>query len=145
MPDLSNSKDAKNMTVTVRFAPSPTGKLHIGNGRAAVLNWLYAKSQGGNFILRLDDTDRERSTEEYANAIQADLAWLGLSHDALHRQSERFARYDEAAEKLKAAGRLYPCYETPEELDRKRKRQLARGMPPVYDRAALELSMAPPS
>lgn len=128
------------MTVTVRFAPSPTGKLHIGNGRAAVLNWLYAKSQGGNFILRLDDTDRERSTEEYANAIQADLAWLGLSHDALHRQSERFARYDEAAEKLKAAGRLYPCYETPEELDRKRKRQLARGMPPVYDRAALELS-----
>jgi len=128
------------MTVTVRFAPSPTGKLHIGNGRPAVLNWLYAKSQGGTFILRLDDTDRERSTEEYADGILEDLAWLGLTHDALHRQSERFERYDAAAQRLKQAGRLYPCYETPDELDRKRKRQLARGLPPVYDRAALDLT-----
>ncbi|MGK2740124.1 glutamate--tRNA ligase [Tepidicaulis sp. LMO-SS28] len=128
------------MTVTVRFAPSPTGKLHIGNGRPAVLNWLYAKSQGGTFILRLDDTDRERSTEEYADGILEDLAWLGLEHDALHRQSARFERYDAAAQRLKQAGRLYPCYETPDELDRKRKRQLARGLPPVYDRAALDLT-----
>lgn len=128
------------MTVTVRFAPSPTGKLHIGNGRPAVLNWLYAKSQGGTFILRLDDTDRERSTEEYADGILEDLAWLSLEHDALHRQSERFERYDAAAERLKQADRLYPCYETPDELDRKRKRQLARGLPPVYDRAALDLT-----
>lgn len=128
------------MTVTVRFTPSPTGKLHIGNGRPAVLNWLYAKSQGGTFILRLDDTDRERSTEEYADGILEDLAWLGLEHDALHRQSARFERYDAAAQRLKQAGRLYPCYETPDELDRKRKRQLARGLPPVYDRAALDLT-----
>lgn len=128
------------MTVTVRFAPSPTGKLHVGNARAALLNWLFARKAGGTFILRMDDTDTERSTDEYAQKIEQDLAWLGLTHDARHRQSERFDRYALAAEKLKEAGRLYPCYETPDELDRKRKRQLARGRPPVYDRAALELS-----
>lgn len=128
------------MTVIVRFAPSPTGLLHIGNARTALFNWLYAKKAGGKFILRLDDTDTERSTTEYAEKIGQDLAWLGLNHDALYRQSDRFDRYDEAVEKLKAAGRLYPCYETPDELDRKRKRQLARNLPPVYDRAALALT-----
>lgn len=128
------------MTVTVRFAPSPTGRLHIGNIRTAVLNWLYARQHGGTFILRLDDTDRQRSTEEFAQAIREDLAWLGLTWTREERQSTRTARYDEMAEKLKRAGRLYPCYETEEELDRRRKLQLARGAPPIYDRAALKLS-----
>lgn len=128
------------MTVNVRFAPSPTGHLHIGNLRAALFNWLWAKKEGGTFTLRLDDTDTERSTQEYADKIFDDLAWLGLVHDKTFRQSDRFDRYAETVEKLKAAGRLYPCYETPDELDRKRKRQLGRKLPPVYDRAALNLS-----
>lgn len=126
--------------IRVRFAPSPTGRLHVGNARAAVLNWLFARRSGGHFLLRLDDTDRARSTEAFAQGIEADLAWLGLTHDAFARQSDRFALYAEAAERLKAAGRLYPAYETPEELDRRRARQRARGLPPVYDRAALALT-----
>lgn len=128
------------MSVTVRFAPSPTGKLHVGNIRAALINWLFARKVGGTFILRLDDTDRERSREEYADSIKRDLEWLGLAWDALYRQSERIALYDAAAEKLKKAGRLYRCYETAEELELKRRMQLARGLPPVYDRAALGMS-----
>ena len=128
------------MSVCLRFAPSPTGLVHVGNMRVALFNYLFAKNHGGKFILRLDDTDTERSTEEYATRIQSDLAWLGLTHDELFRQSDRFDRYGEVVEKLKAAGRLYPCYETPDELDKKRKRQLARKQPPVYDRAALSLT-----
>lgn len=128
------------MTVTVRFAPSPTGRLHIGNVRTAVLNWLYARRHGGTFILRLDDTDRQRSTEELAQGIREDLAWLGLTWVREERQSARTARYDAVAEELKRAGRLYPCYETAEELERRRKRQLARGLPPIYDRSALKLT-----
>lgn len=124
----------------LRFAPSPTGHLHFGNLRTAVLNYLYALKHGGAFLLRLDDTDRERSTEAYADQIRADLAWLGLTWSKEVRQSDRTALYEAAAEKLKAAGRLYPCYETAEELDRRRKRQLAGGRPPLYDRAALKLS-----
>ncbi|WP_375274791.1 glutamate--tRNA ligase [Methylorubrum thiocyanatum] len=126
----------------VRFAPSPTGFLHIGNARPALLNALFARRAGGRFLLRLDDTDRERSTEEFASAVAEDLGWLGITPDLFFRQSERTALYDTAAERLKAAGRLYPCYETPEELDRRRKRQLGRGLPPIYDRAALALSEA---
>src|SRR5690606_5499894 len=119
------------MTVTVRFAPSPTGRLHIGNVRTAVLNWLFARKHKGTFILRLDDTDRQRSTEAFAESIREDLTWLGLTWAREERQSRRTARYDEIAEQLKRAGRLYPCYETEEELDRRRKRQLARGAPPI--------------
>ena len=128
------------MTVTVRFAPSPTGRLHIGNIRTAVLNWLFAHKHGGTFILRLDDTDVQRSTEAFADAIREDLSWLGLTWAREERQSSRVARYDEMAERLKTAGRLYPCYESEDELDRRRKRQLARGAPPIYDRAALKLT-----
>ena len=124
----------------VRFAPSPTGRLHVGNARAAILNWLFAHQTGGSFLLRLDDTDRARSTDEFARGIEADLAWLGLTHDAFARQSDRFDIYEAAAEKLKAAGRLYPAYETPDELDRRRALQRTRGLPPIYDRAALNLS-----
>src|ERR1700687_4272914 len=121
----------------VRFAPSPTGRIHIGNARTALLNFLYAKKHHGEFILRFDDTDVERSKEEFMQAIEVDLAWLGAVPDAVLRQSDRFALYAAAAQKLREEGRLYPCYETAEELDRKRKRQQARGLPPVYDRAAL--------
>ncbi len=128
------------MSVKVRFAPSPTGKLHVGNIRAALVNWLFAQQQGGEFILRVDDTDVERSTKENEDAIRADLTWLGLSWDETFRQSERFERYNEVVAMLKEAGRLYPCYETADELDMKRKIQMGRGMPPVYDRAALELT-----
>ena len=127
------------MSCIVRFAPSPTGRLHIGNVRTALLNWLFAAKAGGTFILRLDDTDRQRSTEEYAEAIRQDLTWLGLAWVQEERQSLRLARYIAMAETLKQAGRLYPCYETEEELDRRRKRRLARGLPPIYDRAALKL------
>ncbi len=126
--------------IRVRFAPSPTGLLHIGNARAAVLPWLFARKNGGQFMLRLDDTDRERSTEAFADAIQQDVAWLGLTHDLFAKQSDRFDRYTEVMQKLIDDGRLYPCYETPEELDFKRKRQLAKGEPPIYDRAALSLT-----
>lgn len=128
------------MTPSLRFAPSPTGYLHFGNLRTAVLNYLYALKHGGSFLLRLDDTDRERSTEAFADQIRADLKWLGFSWDALARQSDRTGRYDAAAAALKAADRLYPCYETADELDRRRKRQLASGRPPIYDRAGLKLS-----
>ena len=131
-----------NSAPIVRFAPSPTGRIHIGNARTALLNWLYARPRGGTFILRFDDTDRERSKAEYAASIKEDLAWLGVTHDFVRRQSERMAAYDAAAGKLKAQGRLYPAYETAEELERRRKRQQALGRPPVYDRAALRLSEA---
>jgi glutamyl-tRNA synthetase len=130
------------MSVTVRFAPSPTGRLHAGNIRTALLNWMFAQQRGGRLLLRLDDTDRERSTEEFANGIREDLTWLGLGWDREVKQSDRFAIYDAAVEKLKASGRLYPAYETQDELELKRKRQLARGRPPVYDRAALKLADA---
>jgi glutamyl-tRNA synthetase len=126
--------------ILVRFAPSPTGLLHAGNARTAVLNFLFARANGGKFLLRIDDTDKERSTKEYEDAILEDLAWLGVVHDEFARQSAREQRYDEAAAILKSAGKLYACYETPEELERKRKRQQARRLPPVYDRAALELT-----
>lgn len=124
----------------VRFAPSPTGFLHIGNARPALLNWLFARSHGGRFVLRLDDTDKARSTKEFADAVSEDLTWLGIEPDVFVRQSDRLALYDDAAEALRAKGLLYPCYETPDELDRRRKRQLARGKPPIYDRAALSLT-----
>jgi len=132
------------MTVT-RFAPSPTGRLHVGNIRTALINWLLAQSQagevgGGRFLLRLDDTDRERSTEAFADAIRADLDWLGLQPDATFRQSDRTALYEERSAMLVEAGRLYPCYESPEELALKRRVQLGRGLPPVYDRSALRLT-----
>lgn len=128
------------MKPVVRFAPSPTGRLHIGNLRPALLNWLFARREGGEFILRFDDTDRERSREEFVEGIREDLHWLGLNWDQEVRQSERFARYDAVVAMLKDAERLYPCYETPDELERRRKRQLARSLPPVYDRAALKLT-----
>ena len=126
----------------VRFAPSPTGLLHVGNVRAALFNWLFAKRHGGTFILRLDDTDRARSRPEYEAAIERDLQWLGLDWARKEKQSDRLAHYDTARDTLIAAGRLYACYETPEELEFKRKRLLAQGRPPVYDRAALKLSDA---
>lgn len=128
------------MTVKVRFAPSPTGKLHVGNIRTALVNWLFAKGQGGVFVLRIDDTDLERSTKENEDGIRNDLSWLGMTWDETFRQSERFARYVEAAEQLKEKGLLYPCYETPEELERRKKIAQSRGRPPVYDRAALDLT-----
>jgi len=124
----------------VRFAPSPTGRLHIGNARTALFNALFAMAHGGTFILRYDDTDRARSTAEFADGIAEDLAWLGIHPDRVEKQSARFAAYDAAADKLRAQGRLYPCYESEEELDYRRKRQLAMHRPPVYDRAALKLS-----
>lgn len=128
--------------IKVRFAPSPTGFLHVGNIRIALVNWLFARNNGGHFLLRLDDTDTDRSTEEYARAIEEDLSWLRLTWDSFFRQSDRMARYNEALESLKQAGRLYPCYETAEELERRRKLQLAQRKPPVYDRAALRLTQA---
>jgi glutamyl-tRNA synthetase len=128
------------MSIVTRFAPAPTGRLHVGNMRTAIHNWLWARKTGGRFILRLDDTDRERSSETFAEAIREDLAWLGLAADEEHRQSRRFDRYDAALERLRVAGRAYPAYESAQELDLKRKVQLSRGMPPVYDRAALTLS-----
>ncbi len=126
--------------VKVRFAPSPTGRLHVGNIRVALANWLFARRERGQFVLRLDDTDLERSTAAFAQGIQDDLRWLGLDWDLLRHQSERFDAYAAAAERLKRDGRLYACYETPQELDFKRKRLLAQGKPPVYDRAGLRLS-----
>lgn len=130
------------MTVTTRFAPSPTGRLHVGNVRTALHNWLLAKQAGGRFLLRIDDTDAERSREEHVAAIRADLAWLGLVPDGEERQSARFALYEREFQKLVAAGRVYRCYETAQELDLKRKVLLGRGLPPIYDRAALKLTEA---
>ena len=128
------------MSVRVRFAPSPTGLLHVGNARVALINRLLATAKGGRLLLRYDDTDLERSKPDYVAAIAQDLAWLGIAWDDEAFQSARLERYAAAVARLKAAGRLYPCWETPEELDFKRKRQLARGKPPVYDRAALALT-----
>ncbi|WP_205944637.1 glutamate--tRNA ligase [Pelagibius litoralis] len=124
----------------VRFAPSPTGLLHVGNTRQALVNWLYTRAKGGRYLLRIDDTDTERSTPEFATAIERDLTWLGLTWDEKAVQSERLDRYAAAAERLKQAGRLYACYETPEELGLKRKVALSAGRPPIYDRGALALS-----
>lgn len=130
------------MGVAVRFAPSPTGHLHVGNIRSAILNWLYARKAGGSFLLRMDDTDDTRSSRAFETAQIEDLAWLGLTHDRFARQSERLDRYRAAMETLREAGRVYPCYETAEELELKRKLLLGRGKPPVYDRAALRLTEA---
>ncbi|MFC3612347.1 glutamate--tRNA ligase [Lutimaribacter marinistellae] len=125
---------------TTRFAPSPTGYIHVGNLRTALMNWLIARKEGGTFILRIDDTDPERSKEEYVDAIKQDLEWLGLTWDRVERQSERLDRYHAAADRLREIGRFYEAFETPTELDLKRKKQLNMGRPPVYDRAALSLS-----
>jgi glutamyl-tRNA synthetase len=130
------------MTVTTRFAPSPTGALHVGNVRTALHNWLLAKQHGGRFLLRIDDTDRERSREEYIDAIRADLAWLGLAPDGEARQSARFDLYEREFRRLVAMGRVYRCYESAQELELRRKVLLGRGLPPIYDRAALRLSEA---
>lgn len=129
------------MTVT-RFAPSPTGLLHVGNLRTALMNWLIARKAGGVFLLRIDDTDAERSEEHFVDAIRRDLEWLGLTWDREERQSTRADRYAEATAQLRTAARAYECFETPLELELKRKKQLAMGRPPVYDRAALVLTNA---
>lgn len=126
------------MTVVTRFAPSPTGRLHVGNIRTALHNALYARQHGGKFVLRIDDTDRERSTAAYDRAIGEDLAWLGLTPDAVVRQSERFDLYEREFARLQAAGRVYACYETSEELDLRRKVLLGRGLPPVYERKPVD-------
>ena len=126
----------------VRFAPSPTGNLHLGNVKTAIINWLFVQKMGGQFMLRIDDTDRERSKEEYTDSIKRDLEWLGIKWDQTARQSERLDRYAQACEQLKAQGRLYDCYETEEELALKRKVLLSQGKPPIYDRAALKLTDA---
>jgi glutamyl-tRNA synthetase len=128
------------MTSRVRFAPSPTGYLHAGNLRTAIVNHLFVRKTGGVFVLRIDDTDVARSRDEYVDGIRRDLAWLGIDCHEEHKQSARLARYDDVLAELKAAGRAYPCYESQEELDLKRKIQLSRSLPPVYDRAALKLS-----
>ena len=123
--------------IRVRFAPSPTGWLHVGNVRTAIVNYLFARAHGGEFMLRVDDTDIARSTAEYETGLKQDLQWLGLNWDLLEKQSERFARYDLARQKLIDSGRLYPCYDTAEEIDVKRKMLISRGLPPIYDRSAL--------
>lgn len=128
------------MTVRVRFAPSPTGYLHAGNARAAIVTWLFGKKNNGHFLLRIDDTDLERSKPEYEEDIEAAMVWLGMPWDEKARQRDRSARYDELIAKLKEDGRLYACYETADELALKRKTLLSRGMPPIYDRAALSLT-----
>ncbi|HEY0114391.1 MAG TPA: glutamate--tRNA ligase family protein, partial [Allosphingosinicella sp.] len=128
------------MNVVTRFAPSPTGRLHVGNLRTAIHNMLFARRHGGRFLLRIDDTDRARSDEAYVDAIRADLAWLGIIADDEVRQSARFDLYDAALARLREAGRVYPAYETAQELELKRKVALGRGLPPVYDRAALKLT-----
>jgi glutamyl-tRNA synthetase len=128
------------MTTTTRFAPSPTGLLHLGNIRTALINWLYARTNNGKFILRIDDTDLERSKDEYASKIKYDLEWLGIDFDETFNQSSRFEVYKARFDTLVELGRVYPCYETPEELERKRKLQMASGGKPVYDRSALSLT-----
>jgi glutamyl-tRNA synthetase len=129
-------------TLITRFAPSPTGWLHIGNARTALLNALHAKRFKGTFILRLDDTDLARSKEIYADGIKQDLDWLGITPHITVRQSDRFSLYNEAFDYLVTQGRLYPCYETPDELERQRKRQRMQGRPPIYNRHALQLSQS---
>ena len=126
--------------ITTRFAPSPTGTLHVGNVRTAIHNWLWARKHGGRCLLRIDDTDRERSQQAYVDAIRADLDWLGLDFDGEARQSERFGLYEQKFAALVATGRVYRCYETPEELELRRKVLLGRGLPPVYERSALALT-----
>ena len=130
------------MPTVTRFAPSPTGWIHVGNLRTALMSWMIARKAGGSFILRLDDTDQERSKPEYADGIMQDLTWLGLHWDRVEKQSLRFDRYRQAADELRAAGRFYECFETPVELDLKRKKLLNMGRPPVYDRASLALTDA---
>ncbi len=130
------------MTVIARFAPSPTGRLHVGNVRTALLNWFYVRERGGKFILRIDDTDLERSTNEYEDGIKEDLAWLGLNWDETFNQSHKFPAYEAAANKLREGGLLYACYETADELDRQRKLLRVQNKPPVYNRAGLELTEA---
>jgi glutamyl-tRNA synthetase len=130
------------MTVVTRFAPSPTGRLHVGNLRTALFNWMLARRDGGRFLLRVDDTDAERSEERFVQAIRTDLAWLGIAPDAEERQSARFDRYEAVFASLVAGGRIYPAYETQQELELKRRVQLGRGLPPLYDRAALRLDAA---
>ena len=126
--------------IKVRFAPSPTGYLHLGNVRTALVNWLFARKMGGEFWLRIDDTDTERSKAEYEEALKEDLAWLGINWDGFFKQSDKFADYAIAKQKLIASGRLYPCYETQEELEVQRKMQASRSLPPIYNRASLKLS-----
>ncbi len=128
------------MTIKLRFAPSPTGYLHLGNVRTALVNWLFARKTGGEFWLRIDDTDSDRSKAEYEAAIQEDLKWLGINWDGFFKQSEKFAEYEKAKQNLIASGRLYACYETPEELDVQRKMQASRSLPPIYNRASLKLT-----
>jgi glutamyl-tRNA synthetase len=128
------------MTVRTRFAPSPTGMMHVGNARTALITWLFCRSQDGHFLLRIDDTDEQRSKIEFEEAILESLTWLGMPWDEKANQKDRWGRYNEQIEKLKADGRIYACYETPEELNLKRKTQLNRGLPPIYDRAALKLT-----
>ena len=130
------------MTHVTRFAPSPTGRLHVGNIRTALHNWMLAKQSGGRFLLRIDDTDAERSREDFVEAIRADLEWLGLEPDGEARQSQRLALYERAFTAPRESGRVYPCYETQQELELKRKIRLGRGLPPIYDRGALELGEA---
>src|SRR5258708_34467379 len=129
------------MSVVARFAPSPTGRLHVGNIRTALHNFLFARKDGGTFVLRIDDTDRERSTAEFDQAIRDDLDWLGLAPDRLVRQSERFDLYAREFDRLKEAGRVYACYETPAELELRRKVLLGRGLPPVYERLPAEAAV----
>jgi len=133
-------ENIKPENIKVRFAPSPTGKLHVGNVRTALINWLYAAKEGGEFILRIDDTDTERSTKVYEDGIKEDLLWLGMTWGQTFNQSDRFDIYDDAANNLRQAGLLYACYETSEELDRQRKILRAQGKPPVYDRTGLSLT-----
>ncbi len=128
------------MSVRVRFAPSPTGYLHVGNARTCIVTWLFCRANKGNFLLRIDDTDTERSTPEYEQAIKDGLTWMGLNWDNSFNQKDRNDRYNVVIEKLKKTGRIYACYETAEELGLKRKTQLSRGVPPIYDRAALKLT-----
>ncbi len=128
--------------IKVRFAPSPTGHMHIGNTRTALFNWLWAKKMGGSFMLRIDDTDAARSKKEYEDSMRESLQWLGLVWSSEARQSARFERYKEVTQKLIEKGRIYPCYETPEELEFKRKRALSKGLPPIYDRQALSYTQA---
>ena len=130
------------MSIITRFAPSPTGHLHVGNIRTAIFNYVLAKQSGGEFVLRLDDTDSVRSTFQFSDQIKRDLEWLGFEWDRCEKQSDRITLYEHAAEHLRETGYLYECFETPEELELKRRKQLNMGRPPVYDRAALSLSSA---
>jgi len=141
-PYETGAHSSETVMTTTRFAPSPTGYIHIGNLRTALMNFLIARQSGGSFILRIDDTDPERSKETYVDAIKQDLEWLGLEWDRVERQSERLDQYNAAADTLRDMGRFYEAFETPVELDLKRKKQLNMGKPPVYDRAALALSAA---